>query len=155
MADIKQVLSAIGTTKSKVNTLPIKNGQLIFVQDAKSIALDFNGKRVFYNQIVSMQTEDERISILAPINDLYYFVIETAVLWTYHGKWIPITTPPNQIVSIVDDTLPLNGAEGTLYINKREQASYIWDGTTSQFIPVGAYYSIATSEDIERLFVGG
>lgn len=155
MADTKQILSAIGTTKNKVATLPLKNGQLIFVQDAKSIALDFNGKRVFYNQIVSMQTEDERTSILAPINDLYYFVIETAVLWTYHGEWIQITTPPNQIISIVDETLPLNGTEGALYINKRERTSYIWDGLTSQFIPVGAYYSFATSEDIEQLFAGG
>lgn len=154
MADTKQILSAIGTTKSKVNTLPIKNGQLIFVQDARSVALDFNNKRVFYNQIVSMKTEDERISLLAPVNDLYYFVIETAVLWTYHGKWIQVTAPPNQIISVVNDSLPLNGVENALYINKREQTSYVWDETTSQFIPVGAYYSLATSEDIKKLFTG-
>ena len=48
----KPVLSVCATTASKVKDLTIKDGQLVFVHDTGKIALDFNGKRVFYNQII-------------------------------------------------------------------------------------------------------
>ena len=49
MADTttKQVLSVIATTSERVKELVIKNGQLIFIQDAGRIGLDFNNKRKF------------------------------------------------------------------------------------------------------------
>lgn len=54
---IRPILSAIGTVASKLPDLSIKNGQLIFIQDSQKIALDFNDKRVFYNQVVILQKE--------------------------------------------------------------------------------------------------
>ena len=78
MADesLKAVMSVVVTTASKLTDLAIKNGQLIFINDNKRIALDFNGKRVFYNQIVVLQTESERTGLLAPIQELFYFVVD-------------------------------------------------------------------------------
>ena len=43
------ILSVCATTGERVKELTIKDGQLIFVQDKHRIALDFNGKRTFYN----------------------------------------------------------------------------------------------------------
>ena len=99
MADTEKViLSVVETTASRLPSLSIKNGQLIFVKDASKIALDIDGKRTFYNQTVVLQTESERISLLAPIVGLFYFVIETTILWAYQTEgWIQITTPVNEI----------------------------------------------------------
>lgn len=99
MADAeKTILSVVETTASRLPDLSIKNGQLIFVKDSQKIALDIDNKRTFYNQTVVLQTESERSSLLAPIVGLFYFVIETTILWTYQTEgWIQITTPPSAI----------------------------------------------------------
>ena len=121
MADnnINPILSVCATTGERVKELPIFNGQLIFVQDKHRIALDFNGKRTFYNQIEELSTELERTSLLAPISGMYYFIIETAVLWTYQGGWIQITSKPDEIV-FIGTTMPELGKEQTLYVNKTD-----------------------------------
>lgn len=94
------VLSACATVNSKISNLPLKDGQLIFIQDKQTIALDFGGKRKFYKQIEELATEEARTSMLAPVADLYYFVVETAVLWTYRDGWVQITTSPKDINAI-------------------------------------------------------
>ena len=119
MADLTTypVLSVCATVGSKLPDLAIKDGQLIFAQDKHKIALDFGGKRVFYNQIEELATEQDRQSILAPITGQYYFVIKTAVLWTYQDGWVQLTTPPEEIVFIGTE-LPELGSAKTLYVNK-------------------------------------
>lgn len=92
MADkLNTILSVISTTASQLPSLPIVNGQLIFIKDKQKIMLDIGDKRTTYNQIITLQTELERTSLLAPISELFYFVIETNILWTYRNEWIQIT----------------------------------------------------------------
>ena len=45
----KREFKIVATTSDKIEALGIKDGQLIFVQDKKRIAFDFNGTRVFYD----------------------------------------------------------------------------------------------------------
>lgn len=148
---IRPILSAIGTVASKLPDLSIKNGQLIFIQDSQKIALDFNDKRVFYNQVVILQKESDREAILAPINGLFYFVVDTAVLWMYHNEWVQITSQPENIV-FIGTTLPELGSAKTLYVNKEEQNISIWDSESSEYIVVGNTYSPISNNDILSLF---
>lgn len=148
---IRPILSAIGTVASKLPDLSIKNGQLIFIQDSQKIALDFNDKRVFYNQVVILQKESDREAILAPINELFYFVVDTAVLWMYHNEWVQITSQPENIV-FIGTTLPELGSAKTLYVNKEEQNISIWDSESSEYIVVGNTYSPISNNDILLLF---
>lgn len=148
---IRPILSAIGTVASKLPDLSIKNGQLIFIQDSQKIALDFNDKRVFYNQVVILQKESDRETILAPINELFYFVVDTAVLWMYHNEWVQITSQPENIV-FIGTTLPELGSAKTLYVNKEEQNISIWDSESSEYIVVGNTYSPISNNDILSLF---
>lgn len=99
MADLtaKSVLSVYATVESNLANLAVKDGQLIFVQDKHKIALDFGGKRTIYNQIQELATEGSRISMLAPLSGVYYYVLETSVLWTYRNGWVQITTSPLSI----------------------------------------------------------
>lgn len=154
MAETKHpILSVCATIGSKLADLVIKDGQLIFIQDMKRIALDYNGKRIFYNQIEELESELERLSILAPITGSYYFVIETAVLWTYQDGWVQITTQPEDIVFIGVD-LPELGKSKTIYVNKVNKTISIWDEDRTDYMVVADKTDITTVDDsdINALF---
>lgn len=152
MADAKNVLSVIGTVKSRLPDLSIKNGQLIFVQDGNTIALDFNGKRKFYNEIIQIDTEEQREEILAPIQGAFYFVINTAILWTYQSDWIQITTQPKDVVFIGVE-LPLLGSEKTLYVNSTNKNISIWNSIKQEYEIVADKTTEITREEITSLFI--
>ena len=147
----KAILSLCATTSSKLSELTIKNGQLIFVQDLQRIAMDFNGKRKFYNQIEELQTDAERTSIEAPVNGLFYFVIETAVLWRYYNEWIQVTTPPDEIVCIGTE-MPELGNPRTLYVDKEDREISVWDEDTDKYITVSNYTDSINSDEVVALF---
>lgn len=149
MAD--NIFSVIATVGSKVSDLAIKDGQLIFVQDKHKIALDFGGKRVFYNEIFELETESARASLLAPITGAYYFVIETAVLWTYRNGWVRITTPPEEIVFIGTE-MPELGSKKTLYVDTANNSISVWDETNGTYVVVADKTKEMSAEEVEALF---
>ncbi len=55
----KTMLKVVATVHDRLKELPIQNGQLIFVQDRAKIALDFKDKRIFYRQIITIDTDIE------------------------------------------------------------------------------------------------
>lgn len=153
MADTtKQIMSLIATKSSRVKDLIIKDGQLIFIQDAGRIAFDFKGKRVFYNQIVELETEVERLTLDSPLNG-YYFVIDSACLWYYRDGWTQITEKPEEVIHI-DVELPALGQakEGMLYVNKAEREIAVFDNASNDYIIVSDYTNECSKSDIESLF---
>lgn len=154
MADdtLNAVMSVVVTTAIKLPDLAIKNGQVIFVSDSKKIALDFDNKRTFYNQIVVLQTESERQGLLAPITELFYFVVDTAILWTYQTTgWVQVTTSPDEIIYI-GDNLPEVGTAKSLYINKNEKNISIWDEEALSYITVSDCTASIEENEILSLF---
>ena len=147
----KNVLKLIATTSSKIRNLTIENGQLVFLYDVGRLAFDYKGNRVFYNQIVELKTEAERLALESPL-DGYYFVIGSGVLWSYKAGWIQITEKP-QSIEFIDVELPELGQENKLYVNKTERDISVWDEKTSKYITVANYTMDATDEDIESLFL--
>jgi hypothetical protein len=146
----KNVLKLVATTSSKIRNLTISDGQLVFLQDIGRIAFDFKGKRVFYNQIVELETEAERLALENPL-DGYYFVIGSGVLWSYKGGWIQITNQPSNI-EFIDVALPQLGQENKLYINKTERDISVWDDEIGDYIKVANYTDSISAEDIKKLF---
>lgn len=144
------VLSLVATSSSRIRELPIKSGQLIFVQDLGRIALDYNGQRVFYNQIVEIEAEAERQTLENPL-DGYYFVIDSACLWFYKDGWTQITEKPDDIL-FVDVELPQLGQQGKLYVDTDNREISVWDEETDTYITVSNYTKEVTDEDIESLF---
>jgi hypothetical protein len=153
MADLttKPVLSVCATVGSKLTNLSIKDGQLIFVKDKHRIALDLGGKRTFYNQIEELATEAARTSILAPVTGLFYFVIETAVFWTYTDKWVQLTTPPKEVVFFGTE-LPELGVTRTLYVDTANKEISVWDESAAEYVVVADKTRELTAEDINALF---
>lgn len=153
MADttIKTVMSLVATSSSKIRDLVIKDGQLIFIQDLGRIAFDFKGKRVFYNQIVELDTEAERLALESPPLSGYYFVIDSACLWFYKDEWIQITEKPQEIVFIGVE-LPTLGQQGKLYVDTDDREISVWDEETDKYIKVSNFTEEASASDIENLF---
>lgn len=153
MADstINTILSVCATTSGRVKDLPIKDGQLIFIQDKCRIAFDFKGQRKFYNQIDILETDKERAELESP-EEKYYFVIDTAVLWKYSDGWVQLTTQPEEVLFIGTE-LPELGSEKTVYVDKTEREISVWDESTQSYIAVANYTNEVTDEDIRNLFI--
>ena len=150
--------SVIATTSEKLSNLVIKNGQLIFIQDKSRIAFDFNNKRKFYNQITELDTDYERGTLSSPSNG-YYFVIETAVLWSYQNGWIQITQRPDDVVFIGTELPELgNASEKTLYVDKAKKEISVYDKDNGSYLIVanktedGSTIGTVAEDDINALF---
>lgn len=143
-------VTLVATTSSEVRNLVIKDKQLIFIQDVGRIAFDYNGTRVFYNQIVTLNTEADRQNLDSPISG-YYFVINTGVLWFYQDVWIPITGTPKEIL-FVGTELPELGEANKLYVDTDDREISVWDDENKKFVAVSNYMDEASDEDIDGLF---
>lgn len=152
MADTttKSIMSLIATTSSRIRDLVIKDGQLIFIQDLGRIAFDFKGQRVFYNQIVELDTEAERLALESPL-DGYYFIIDEACLWFYKDGWTQITEKPKEILFIGTE-LPELGQANKVYIDTDDREISVWDEETGAYVVVSNYVAEVTNDDIEDLF---
>lgn len=156
MADTttKQVLSIVATTSERIKDLVIKNGQLIFCHDIGRIAFDYKDKRKFYNQIEEIDTEKTRQELESPVNGVYYFIIETAVLWTYsNDKWVQLTSKPEEIVFIGTE-FPELGVEQTIYANTTDGNEHIavWSDELGDYKVVADKTQTISSNDIALLF---
>lgn len=148
----KSVMSLIATSSSRIRDLVIKDGQLIFIQDLGRIAFDFKGKRVFYNQIVELETEAERLALESPLNG-YYFVLHTACLWAYKDGWIQVTAQPQEIVFIGVE-LPELGQANKIYADTTEGAENIsvWNEELGCYVVVADKTHEVSDNDILSLF---
>lgn len=145
-------LKVIATSSLRIKDLVIKDGQLIFIRDKGRIALDFKGKRTFYNQITELDTEAERLALASPLYG-YYFVIDTACLWCYRDEWIQVTERPSEIV-FVGVELPQLGQAGKIYANTTEGSENVsvWDDEKDKYVVVADKTQEVTEEDILSLF---
>ena len=143
-------LKVIATSSSRIRDLVIRDNQLIFIRDLGRIAFDSKGKRVFYNQIVELDTEAERLALVNPIGG-YYFIIGSACLWFYKNGWTQITERPQEVL-FVGVELPELGQEGKLYIDTDDREISVWNEETDEYIAVSNYTEEVSSEDIENLF---
>jgi hypothetical protein len=148
----KSVMSLVATSSSRIRDLVIKDGQLIFIQDLGRIAFDFKGKRVFYNQIVELETEAERQALENPLSG-YYFVYDEACLWFYKDGWIQITEKPQEVVFIGVE-LPQLGQANKIYVNTTEGAEHIsvWSEELGTYVIVADKTQEVTKDDILDLF---
>lgn len=149
MAD--KIISVIGTVAKRLPDLPISDGQIIFVKDKTKVALDLNGKRTFYNEISTFENDEERKESSDLIDDHFYFVVDTAVLWFYRNKWIQVTSEPEQVIFFGTE-MPELGKANALYVNKNKKNISVWDDETKSYIVVGEAVDVVTNEDIDKIF---
>lgn len=124
-------------TKSKYEKqLPVKDGNLVFVDDSNTICLDFNGARYRYNAIQIFDTDEQRAAHTSVL-DGFYYVKETNIVWSFsNGSWkqiSPDNLKPNIFAHSIDD-FPKKGKADILYI--ADDAIYRWDNLTDSYLMV-------------------
>lgn len=105
-------LKLIKTTKAKIKSIPIKEGQLIFCEDVYGIYWDASdSERKDYREITHL-TSSERTDLLAPPNG-FYFETDTYKFWFFNGNnWIePFAVNPNTLQVTYEDINDLMGLQ--------------------------------------------
>lgn len=105
------------TTPEYIDTLPVKNGNIIFVPAMNKVCLDMADQRFEYETIKTFQTDEERADVPFP-NEGFYYVEQDAMIWRYsRGHWRQLT--PTNLRPIVygdcEEDFPELGANDTLY----------------------------------------
>lgn len=145
-------LKVIATSSSKIRDLVIRDNQLILIRDLGRIAFDSKGKRVFYNQIVELESESERLALVNPLQG-YYFVIDSACLYFYKNGWVQITEKPQEVIFVGVELPELGQAkENMLYVNKAEKEISIFDSASNEYMVVSNFTQEVSKEDIASLF---
>lgn len=86
-------LNLIETIQTKLSTLTKKDGQLIVIRDNASLYIDLDGARIYISDWIDVATDEERLAMLSPLNNKYYYVVETNKIWRYiSGSWILVTS---------------------------------------------------------------
>ena len=95
--DLLELVKFTRTVDSKLSTLPIVKGQVIYTSDTHRQYWDVeDGQRVSIEEIIQLNTDTERTELLTPINSFYY-VKATHVLWRYDSEWIQVTIASSEI----------------------------------------------------------
>lgn len=72
-------IQIVYTTSNRLDELSIKDGQVIFVMDTRSLYMDMKGKRTNYSTIFVFGTDEERLAVETPAQGFYY-VEETKIV---------------------------------------------------------------------------
>lgn len=86
-------LNLIETIQTKLSTLSKKDGQLIVVRDNASLYIDLDGSRIYISDWIDVSTDEERLAMISPLSNKYYYVIATNKIWRYiSGSWVLISS---------------------------------------------------------------
>lgn len=114
----ENIIQFYATSSDKLDAIAVKDGNLIFTEDDRALYLDARGKRTSYQQIICLQSEEQRTALPVPVKG-FYFILDTYILWRYdENGWHPVTTTPQeQIVFGEYESFPEMGNPNRLYID--------------------------------------
>ena len=128
-------------TENDVSAKPYEAEAVYYCADSKNIYFDSTtqGMRIkMSSDTIIIPTEAERKSMLAPISDKIYIVLNSACLYIYSGgKWIPLNQTQFEIPNV-------NINAGTATVTD----SRIHSGNTGVFIPDLSVADLVTSSKV-------
>lgn len=139
--------------KANLDTVPIVDGQIIYVKDTHELLFDIGSTRTKASDIIFIETLEERNALQNKLQNKIYCVLETNKLYRYDGTdWLDLSGVNAEYVqTVADNTLtnsktytdeqiqayvPLRGFPDTLKINGTTQQFF--DSVKSLNLPVGS-----------------
>ena len=139
--EIESTLKVVSTTSTRLGQLPVEYGQLIFVKDTRELYFDHQEGRISYNQIIILETEQQRKNMKHPVTG-FYFVKDTGIIWRYEGEWIVITNPPSeQIEFLPKESFPIVGKTNILYIDNTRIYRWLENEYVEMGVPIWETFS--------------
>ena len=140
--------SVVHTNKTTLENTVVSNGSVYFVEDTKELFYDFDSKRVGVKDILILEKESERTSILfTPLNK-FYFVLETQILWLYKdGSWYKITADNTLVDNITIRYNSSNALQVIGSVTRNGILKYDWVGTQEEY-ETGVLSGIITSNTL-------
>ena len=91
------IVKYIETIDSKLASIPINIGNIIYVKDTADTYFDSSDmRRIKLGDIIQIATEEDRRSIIAPLENKLYLVIDTSKMYLYHDSmWVAINAENN------------------------------------------------------------
>lgn len=68
------------TSEKYLDSLPVQDGNIIFVADSRTVCLDMRDQRYKYQTLQSVETQTELENLQNPVKG-FYFVEETCAIW--------------------------------------------------------------------------
>lgn len=128
-------------TESDVSAKPYEAEALYYCTDSKNIYFDSptEGERIkMSSDTIILNTEAERKSMLAPIADKIYIVLNSACMYIYSGgKWLALNQTEFEISNV-------QVSAGSAIVND----SRILAGHTAKFIPDPSIADLITSNSV-------
>ena len=114
------------TKEQYLDSLPVKDGNIIFVADSRKVCLDMRDQRYSYNTIQVVSTLGELEALENPA-DGFYYVDEIDAIWRRADeRWNRITPANIEPVVYGEDVehFPIEGKKETLYFT--DNGIYNW-----------------------------
>lgn len=109
--------------ESQVKNIPYKIGNLIFTKDTGNIYYDSEEGRInLKDNIKFISTESERMSMLAPLPNRIYCVLDSGKMYMYTTDWIKIGSNSFEIIS--NEMLSTDGWVENTYTVSNELIKY-------------------------------
>ena len=109
--------------ESQVKSIPYKIGNLIFTKDTANIYYDSEEGRInLKDNVRFIATESERISMLAPLPNRIYCVLDSGKMYMYTTDWIKIGS--NSFEIIPNEMLSTDGWVENTYTVSNELIKY-------------------------------
>ena len=91
------IFQPVKTIQSVLEQTAIVDGKVYFAQDSERLFFDYDSIRTEIRDIVIIDTDAERIDMLAPKNK-FYFVLESSSLWLYkNGDWYQVSGGASEV----------------------------------------------------------
>lgn len=115
-------LKLYSTTSSKLDTLDVVGGQVIVSQDNSCLYIDIDSiGRLQITDWIELATENERLSVLAPIPHKVYYILETNTIWKQiDGNWRCL----NMAINDQSPTYNINSTISTLVSGEKISVAF-------------------------------
>lgn len=139
MADIQFIPKA--RNANAIPGEPFSNGSLIAAMDTGELYVDYNGARMRIGDVITLETESQRLATLAPLPKLYW-VAETSKLWRFADDWVCVNPDAIEADTVKADIVQA----GRRYYNVATVSSsaYVYEIVIKTRIPKADQSSVNT-----------
>ena len=128
--------------KSNLDTVPVVDGQIIYVKDTHELFFDIGSTRTKASDIIFVETLEERNTLSIKLQNKIYCVLETNRLYRYNGTdWLDLSGVEKTYVDN-QDTATLNNAK--TYTDNQDTATLnnaktYTDNAIANYVPLRGF----------------